>query len=328
MSRRQKHVPGPFFPPFDLCVVKADDYAEMLNIKPVILPLPAVDEAIHDLLGLQNQLNSNRSFLKSDLNPNPEVLPRGHFIKDDSMTVHERISSLMARLTEHRPGLIVMFVEGTKGVSLRRHQLIEGACQPICGIIIQFGREMDELSMKKRDDQTDISLERGIIGAFCSPSLPEDVAEELLRVNLIRSIAESLCFEEVQQYRHDEETRDRTLSSVDSPNRSLHPSRESRFMSIEMSDALLCPSAILKCIQTLQFKMHVENDILSSTVHEEVLSCNCFKEFDKAVAAGTSESDYFNFYMLKCGRVKEWIVNHIPETPSDSVVQYFNKRKL
>lgn len=68
--------------PYDKLVLQTDAYTQLLNIRPIILPLPLPQNNEEDINGIRMRLHHNRSFLKSRHNPDPQEFPKDLYAHD------------------------------------------------------------------------------------------------------------------------------------------------------------------------------------------------------------------------------------------------------
>lgn len=329
-----------FPPPFHHALSLTDIYTRSLNIRPLILKLPFPQSSQNDLDGLRIRLERNRSFMRTTHNPNPQDLP-DDLQEQDLTNANDKINSFIGSLSEQRPGLLVMLLQPPDGIDFRETDVVEDA-RPICGIVVRIGASVLEESVADED------LERSIIGAFCRRSVPADVAEELLRVTLIRTIVEALSFEEVECA--DLGIINGNCLPFESPQGSPGPStrRDKRFISINSSDLTLCPTVFFKSIRdTIQFVGHIERETATTSPlehnddpHKE---CRCWKLYRKEVQSKeiqskqsnesdslpaevfspTSANEFYQFWILSAKRIKSgFLASAVPHEPSPSVIQF------
>jgi hypothetical protein len=184
--------------------------------------------------------------------------------------------------------------------------------RPLTGVLIKIGsinpnihnhesgHLLDENSHVTTGLMPSVSdrLERSIIGAFCRQSVPDDVAEEILRVTLVRSIVEALCYEDTLLFYQNNRKKNSNLnkSCVLAPygctqwyyNVSLPiisqmdiPDKDKRFVSINTGDLVLCPYVLLPTLlRRLRFSMHWDREEGSNEfIHEDTnAECSCIKK--------------------------------------------------
>ncbi|XP_053992398.1 uncharacterized protein LOC128883743 [Hylaeus volcanicus] len=236
--------------------------------------------------------------------------------------------------------------------------------RPLTGVLIKIGSITPNMHNQEaghlHDEKSHITngitptvsdrLERSIVGAFCRQSVPDDVAEEILRVTFVRSIVEALCYEDTLLFYQNnrKKTSNSTKSCVLASygctqwyyNTSLPiisqtdiPDKDKRFVSINTGDLVLCPFVLLPTLlRRLRFSMHWDREEGSNDfIHEDTnAECSCMKkvrnnlQLQKSQLTGNGnksnttsalsesiQNEFYQFFTLNSKRFKGLLENNM-----------------
>lgn len=318
MRRSTRNIISPALSlPYQRTLNLVDEYTRSINIRPLTIPLPLTSESNFDIEGVRLRLQRNRSFMVSPSNPDPPDFPY-YLQQQNTSNIDERIDSLVKNLSDPRPGLLVLLIQPPIGTDFHTNEDSVDGSRPVCGVVMRIGSGKDESDEEDR-------YERSVIGAFVRRSIPMAIAEEILRVNLVRAIVEAMSYEET-----DKNSRPCASPSI---------SRDRRFISINTSDLPLCPTVLVDCCRNfIKFAIHIDREIVTNSIQhsdDPNRECKCWKIYQKETQKTTANdqniivipskasSGYYQFWLLSCQRIKNSIANAIPRSPSPSVIKFF-----